>query len=56
MAKAQQNAQMQQILASNVAGVAANAANRDIEQTGGQNIPPEAIDQAMQMFGLGGQQ
>jgi len=57
-AQSQQQMQMQQILAQNVAGVAANAANKDIQETGGKNlhISPEAIDQAMQMFGLGGQQ
>lgn len=55
-AKAQQQMQMQQILAQQAAGVAANAANKDIEQTGGANIPPETINQAMQMFGLQGGQ
>lgn len=55
-AKAQQQMQMQQMLAQQAAGVAANAANRDIEQTGGANIPPEAVNQAMQMFGLQGGQ
>jgi len=54
--QAAQQAQMQQILAQQAASVAGNAANRDIEQTGGQNIPPDAVNQAMQMFGLGGQQ
>ena len=44
---------MQKMLAQQAAGVAANAANKDIEQTGGQNIPPDAVNQAMQMFGLG---
>ena len=55
-AQAQQQMQMQQILAKETAGVAANAANKDIMETGGQNIPPDAINQAMQMFGIGGQQ
>lgn len=55
-AQSQQQMQMQQILAQNAAGVAANAANKDIAETGGKNIPPEAIDQAMQMFGLRGGQ
>tara|TARA_R100001015_G_C4634186_1_gene200236 strand:+ start:3305 stop:4930 length:1626 start_codon:yes stop_codon:yes gene_type:complete len=53
---AEQQAQMQQILAQQAAGVAGDAARRDIQETGGQNIPPEAIQQAMQMFGVGGQQ
>lgn len=52
-AKAQQQMEMQKMLAQQAAGVAANAANKDIEQTGGQNIPPDAVNQAMQMFGLG---
>jgi hypothetical protein len=55
-AQAQQQMQMQQILAKEAAGVAANAANKDIMETGGQNIPPDAVNQAMQMFGIGGQQ
>ena len=55
-AQAQQQMQMQQILAKETAGVAANAANKDIMETGGQNIPPDAVNQAMQMFGIGGQQ
>lgn len=51
-AMSQQQMQMQQILAKEAAGVAANAANKDINETGGQNIPPEAVQQAMSMFGL----
>ncbi len=55
-AKAKQDMQMQQIIAQQMAGVAGDAARKDIESTGGANIPPEAINQAMQMFGAGGQQ
>lgn len=54
-AEAQQKMQMQQIMAQQAAGVAGDAARRDIEQTGGQNIPPEAVQQTMAMFGQGGQ-
>ena len=55
-AKTQQDMQMQQMVAQQMAGVAGDAARKDIEATGGANIPPEAINQAMQMFGAGGQQ
>ncbi len=54
-AQAQQQMEMQQIMAQQAAGVAGDAARRDIEQTGGANIPPDAINQTMQMFGQGGQ-
>ncbi len=55
MMQQQQQMQMQQMAAQEMASTAGQAARSDIENTGGANIPPEAINQAMQMFGQGGQ-
>lgn len=57
MAKQQQQMEMQKIFAQNAAGAMGAAAQQDLVNTGGQNIPPEMAEQAMQMLqgGLGGQ-
>lgn len=52
-AQAQQQAELQKILAQETAGIAGHAAKQDIDQNQGKNIPPQAIQQAMQMFGVG---
>jgi hypothetical protein len=57
MAKQQQQMEMQKIFAQNAAGAMGAAAQQDLTATGGQNIPPEMAEQAMQMLqgGMGGQ-
>jgi hypothetical protein len=57
LAAQQQKMEMQKIFAQNAAGAMGAAAQQDIMATGGQNIPPEMAEQAMQMLqgGMSGQ-
>lgn len=54
MAQAQQKMEMQKMFAGAAANAMGGAAQQDLMNTGGANIPPELSQQAMQM--LGGQQ
>jgi hypothetical protein len=46
-AKAQQKMEIQKMLASQAAATAGAAAQQDLQATGGQNIPPEILNQGM---------
>jgi hypothetical protein len=54
MAKAQQQMEMQKMFAGAAANAMGGAAQQDLMNTGGANIPPEISQQAMQMLGQGG--
>jgi hypothetical protein len=51
MAKAQQQMEMQKMFAGAAAQAMGGAAQQDLMNTGGANIPPELSQQAMQMLG-----
>ena len=51
MAKAQQQMEMQKMFAGAAANAVGGAAQQDLLNTGGANIPPELSQQAMQMLG-----
>lgn len=51
MAKAQQQMEMQKMFAGAAAQAMGGAAQQDLINTGGQNIPPEVTNQVMQMVG-----
>lgn len=51
MAKAQQQMEMQKMFAGAAANAMGGAAQQDLMNTGGSNIPPELANQAMQMLG-----
>jgi len=51
MAKAQQQMEMQKMFAGAAANAMGGAAQQDLINTGGENIPPEMAQQAMQMLG-----
>lgn len=51
MAKAQQQMEMQKMFAGAAANAMGGAAQQDLLNTGGANIPPELSQQAMQMLG-----
>jgi hypothetical protein len=53
MAKAQQQMEMQKMFAQSAANAVGGAAQQDILNTGGANIPPEISQQAMQLLGGG---
>jgi len=55
-AQAQHKMEMDKIMGQAMAGAAQNYATSDIEKTGGQNIPPQMLNKAMDMFNLGGMQ
>ena len=50
-AQQQQQMEMQKMFAQGAANAMSGAAQNDLQQTGGQNIPPEMAQQAMQMLG-----
>lgn len=52
-AKAQQQMEMQKMFAGAAANAVGGAAQQDLINTGGANIPPELSQQAMQLFGGG---
>jgi hypothetical protein len=51
MAKQQQQMEMQKMFAGAAAQAMGGAAQQDLMQTGGANIPPELGQQAMQLLG-----
>jgi hypothetical protein len=51
MAKAQQQMEMQKMFAGAAANAMGGAAQQDLINTGGENIPPNMAQQAMQMLG-----
>jgi hypothetical protein len=51
MAKMQQQMEMQKMFAGAAANAMGGAAQQDLINTGGENIPPEMAQQAMQMLG-----
>ena len=55
-AKAQQQMEMQKMFAQSAANTAGNYASQDLQNTGGQNLPPEMIQQGTEMMNqsLGG--
>jgi hypothetical protein len=53
MAKAQQQMEMQKMFAGAAAQAMGGAAQQDLTNTGGANIPPELSQQAMQLLGGG---
>lgn len=53
MAKAQQQMEMQKMFAGAAANAMGGAAQQDLMNTGGANIPPEISQQAMQLLGGG---
>jgi hypothetical protein len=54
LAQQQQQMEMQKMFAQGSANAMSGAAQADLQETGGQNIPPEMAQQAMQLMGQGG--
>ena len=54
LAQQQQQMEMQKMFAQGSANAMSGAAQQDLQETGGQNIPPEMAQQAMQLMGQGG--
>jgi len=54
MAEMQHKMEMQKIAGQAMANSAQDYAKSDIDKTGGQNIPQNVLDNAMNMFGMGG--